>query len=35
MVVTGEGHASPPKGMLSSSRENMGTEHTSVGGQHN
>ena len=31
MVVTGEGHASLPVGMLSSSREDMGTEHTSVG----
>ena len=31
MVVTGEGHVSLPVGMLSSSRENMGTENTSVG----
>lgn len=30
MMVTGEGHTGPPVGMLSSSRENMGTEHTSV-----
>ena len=29
-MVTGEGHTGPPVGMLSSSRENMGTEHTSV-----
>lgn len=29
-MVTGEGHTGPPVGMLSSSRENMGAEHTSV-----